>query len=756
MTLPGTEWEMGHEGQWAPMDTRTSPDATGGALNIVGLRRDAGRLRPIEAPSLLATDGAADTRRIFYHRRGDTQPAIRLTVAGTKLYADGVEQKLWDGTALSLSPVGSVTMDQGSNQTLVLDGGAASPAYLFDETLTAPNRVVALTIPATPGGMTTAVADVSGSRLDTGDGSLTQAAGALPAGWTVTDATTFPGNFATGAFSTATFHIDTSSPPGVVGERITYDMGAGQDWSVYNSLTLVGKSAGSENKTGYLLDFIFSADGVTWQRLPISFATARTELPIVLELSNIASADRSAVRYWGFERVEGDEFVVNFASLSYATGTVGPREYVRTRHLEVGSGDNLLDLQSLEGPLDADGNATVSVDAGTKGAQVTLTFTDGAVPGGYVDKIWRRDTGAVAAAKFHYLGDAAAGSTTYVDATFDVSENVTLKQGRAAPITGATCGAFSRSRLHLYKEGKDRISAVGQPVTFSDSRPEDVPQLQALGLIGPGDALTVNMGEIGNVLVMAKFGIDLADEYTSSLLLMTADGLDALFQGDAPEDMNIHRQQPGGVCGPHAWCRDKHGNIVSVDPDGDVVVRDRTLASPEKPVSYPIQDDLRNAGGKSAWVMARDGLYNRLVLFADVPRVFDGDGWSTLDPATVGTVTCAATAPTSDGGQAVAGGLLGKVTRLFDPAAPKTAGLYETAEWNHLPQEWRAERMWGDAEGAVTADLLADGATVATFRFTAREMPVKIHKARRFKVRVNVGADGVAHRVTTRLVPWRT
>lgn len=756
MTLPGSEWELGHEGEWAAMDTRSSPDATGGALNIVGLRRDAGRLRAIEAPSRLATDGTGDTRAIFYHRRGDTLPAIRLTVAGTKLYADGGEQKMWDGTTLSLSSTGSVTMDQGGNRTLILDGGAASPAYLFDETLTAPNRVAALTIPATPGGMTAAVAELASSRLDTGTGSLTATStGALDVAWTVDDPSTFPAKYDNGGFPTPTMWFDTSgvSPDGT---RVTYHMPASEDWSGYNTLTLTARSTGNEHATGYLMDLIFSEDGISWQRLPLVFSSSGDVLNLPLSLANIPTEAKDAVNYWGFERISTGEFVVAVQKLSFTAGTTGPREYVRTRHRTVGSGANILDLASIEGPLDANGEATVSADAGTVGAQVTLTFTDGAVPAGYTDKLWRRDTGNVAAAMFHYLGDAAAGATTFVDTTFDVSEAVTLKQGRAAPIAGATCGAFSRSRLHLYKAGKDHISAVGQPVTFSDAGPEDVPEMLQLGAIGPGDALTINIGEIGNVLAMVKFGIDLADEYTSSLLLMTADGVDALFQGDTPDTMNIHRQQPGGICGPQAWCHDKHGNVVSVDPDGDVIVRDRGLNTPEHPLSWPIQDDLRNAGGRGAWVMARDGLYNRLVLFADRPRVFDGDGWSTLDPATVGTVTCGATAPTSDGGQAVVGGLAGSVMRLFDPAADRAAGVYETSEWTRLPQEWRAERIWGDVEGTVTAVLKADGAAVATCAFGARETPVKLHKARRFTVTLNVAADGVAHRVGTRLVPWRT
>lgn len=755
--IPATEWEMGRDGEWPGLDTRSAADATGGARVLTGLRRDEGRLRPIEAPSLLGVDGSDTVRALFFHRRGDTNPAIRLSVSGTRLFADGVEQKTFDGANVILDADGAVVMDQGQNRTLIVDGGAESPAYLFDETLTAPNRVVPLVIPDTTGDMSVSVSDLSDNEIMALTNATKESSIDAVTDFHVVDALTLDSNgWSTDGFGVPTPRINTKADT-PVGNGWYYVKPSGTfDWSTFNTIYFDVVA----DYTGIAVGFCFGTGDIDTTKpawggtsLPYSVEKEHELQTIGVSLLSVPVADREAVKWFGFiilrEGVsDSSQFVCNWKSLRARGGTTGPREYLRTRHIVAGD----LDLQSIEGPVDDQGNATVIADAGNKGAAVTLSFLDGAVPVGRVDKIWRRDTGDIQAAMFHYVGDADAGATAFTDSVTDVSQNVTLKRGRAAPLTGPACGAFSRSRLLLYKSGRLQVSAVGQVSVFNDAGPEDVTQSVALGVMGPEDGLTLNIGEIGNVRAMAKFGLDLADQYTSSLLLMTADGTDALFQGDTPDTMNIHRRQPGGIRGAHAWCHDHQGNVVSVDPNGDVMVRDRNLNS--RILSGPVQEDLRNAEAGD-WLMARDGLYGRLVLFADKPYVWDGGGWLNLDAATVGTVTATAMMPSPDGGRAVFGGGGGLVFRLFDPASPKAGGLFETSEWNRLPEEWRAERVWGDVEGTVTADLVADGSVVATCAFGARETAVRRHKARRFVLRLNVGADGVVHRVRTRLTPWR-
>src|SRR5690606_18920360 len=111
----------------------------------------------------------------------------------------------------------------------------------------------------------------------------------------------------------------------------------------------------------------------------------------------------------------------------------------------------------------AENTALKEVDAGSKGAQVTLTFA-AAVPALHTMEIWRRDEGV--GARYHLVGTAAAAATTFADTVSDVSDGVILHEGRCAPPQGATCVFAHKGRVGVAAPGFVWLSALADPTGF--------------------------------------------------------------------------------------------------------------------------------------------------------------------------------------------------------------------------------------------------------------------------------------------------
>jgi len=513
----------------------------------------------------------------------------------------------------------------------------------------------------------------------------------------------------------------------VVDNDITWtDQGAlaYPDWSAVVRMKFDAKA----NKVGSYMAFAFGTAAIDtgetdWSGTTIPFVLTAGENSVTLPMSGVSEGSRDSVMWYGMYCTAEEAFVIHFQELTYNEGTTGKRDYVRTRSLIIGDGEDWeTEFLSPESAVLED------VDAGSVGAEIVLDFGTDDVPTGYVDKIWRRDKEVTT--RYHYVGDAVAGSTSYTDSIYDISANPYLVTGRTAVPTGGTCIGTYNDRTVLYKRPWIYISDKQDPTTFINVTPQEVSDLLDIDMVTDLNGLKLPVGDIGNIVAMARFGLTTTQQYGSGLLMMTDAGWDCILQGDSPRigqaenPFNMAHRHPGGICGPYAWCHDGDGRIVKIDPNGDIYAVDSRLQY--ELLSGPIQKVLQSASSRSSWVLTYDGLNGLITAFCGEAGnyVFDGKSRAITEHGTLFEPTCWAYKPTADGGNAMIGGATGQVYRLYDPDADTEtvtyiSPLYTRTNAKGLMSENAVQSILAEFTGDWTWTVYAGGSLVWSGQLTS-------------------------------------
>ena len=235
------------------------------------------------------------------------------------------------------------------------------------------------------------------------------------------------------------------------------------------------------------------------------------------------------------------------------------------------------------------------------------------------------------------------------------------------------------------------------------------------------NGLKLPLNDIGNVVAGARFGLTTTQQYGTGLLLMTDAGWDVLLQGDSPRigqaanAFNMAHREPGGICGPYAWCHDGDGRIVKIDPNGDIYSVDAQMRY--KMLSQNLQKVLQSGTDRSAWVLTYDALHGLITAFCgDAGNyVYDTKNKTWTEHGILFAPTCWCWKPNSDGGNALIGGNDGAVYRLYDPDAATatveyTSPLYTRTNVNGLMSTNQAQSLTAEFTGTWTWTVYVGGA----------------------------------------------
>lgn len=639
------------------LNTEVDPEVHNSAVESSSADRSKGDLRGLCGSSTVATDGTGNIRSLTWHKKMGGG-ATRLAVSGTTLYADGVAVTDTAHAAFNFAGTGHVPNFSQDFATFFTEGVSSNAPAMYDERDGHARR---LTLPAAPVITSAAVVALTANVIHAlakssltgteatnigGDASFTVVGTWDSHGWMNNDFGTYVPRVNSGASK-------------AVGDGF-YTTFTAADWSNASEVTFQVVSTG-EDRTGTFLGFAFGES--TWNEniIPFAIESADTINTITIDISNVPTASRNAVTKAGFIVVNAEsDFVVSFKELKFQAGTTGERDYVATVRLTDANG---LVLRSLE-------SAKVNTDGGTTGSKITLTLTSN-VPAGHVGEIWRRDVGM---GSYHYVGSIAAGAATYDDVTLDVSTNEVLREGRCAVPTQATAIALHADRLTLYKDGYLWLSCANRYGDWYDATPEELFDLG--NVIGDSDGIRIPVD--GNVRGIVPFGVTTSDAYALGTLVMSETD-DYLLTGLTPMTFSLGFSRPGGLAGPKAWCKDKGGRVIKMDPEGDIVgVWAQQGRFQQTVLSGEIQTDLREEANKSDVVLAYDPYHDKVFVFASKVYVYDlgSRTWDTVE--WTGTVLSGATAPGANGGYAAVGLAAGVVKRVVDPDEDELDATYRT------------------------------------------------------------------------------
>jgi hypothetical protein len=690
-------------GPFPGMDDRDPRTHTRAQLAMnVDLSR--GTLRGIEPPLTLRTHTGA-VRGLAYHTKGDGT-RVELAATATGLFADGTAcQNAAAATAFAMTTgTSAVPFWQDGFRTLFVNpDDAAAPPYAWDER---DGKVYSLTLPAAPSGIQATKVALTNKVIN----SMVSANGTDPAFTGGAGKWTVIGTVGGGAahwdsveYNTTPFGVNCprlNSAGGLAtGDCLYFTESVALDWSNVTHITFQVYSQPAESATGTIYGFCFGESGPNDQIIPFSIASAGTVNTVTVSLANIPTASRNAVIKWGFIVINPQQHVVSFKGLETKAGVVGKVRYLCTDSRALTN----LTLTGPEGPVDAEANATVEIDAGTEGSQITLAWA--ALPAGITRKVYRWDEDQDAG--FKYAGTGT--STGYNDTTADLSLKETLTRGRVQVPTGATAiGTGLGGRAILARPGYAHSSRIGDPTTWFDVTPEEHVTLQAAGLspLTGADGLKspVDFGEIVAIAPVSTMG---PSDFRQDVVLFGTDA-SVVLTGDAPP-FSVANRLEYGLCGPLAWCSTP-GGLAFVDAQGDVnlLARDLTV----KTLSLPLRDTLRATSGKAGWLLASDAATGRLTLLCgSTGYAYQGGEWTQV--STIPASTCRAQTGDGDGAFAVFGASTGIVRRAYDPAGTRAAWTWRGHEWSGGARLLNATHLEATAEGTVTGTAHGDAASVA-------------------------------------------
>lgn len=730
-------------------DIRSRPDTTARTISVYAsaMDRDAGGTGGIVATyprEVLPVGSDVFGYRVDGLARGTTYYGRLDTTAGGRHLVES-----FDGTTTNS---GSGVETPGAS-VLFWDEGH-SPATVFE-----------LKLPPQP-----AIASIS--REDYVDTAFDRPMSALPSGATAdtngsvgTDWTILPGA-GTGAFKNAKWQRGTGigvdyamrvNTDGVTGdgtERVYFEEATAVDWSGLDGLTFKIISTGNEKKTGTFLALCFAEDVSgspgDWTDIPFNIPTENVVHDIKVSFIGLPTAIRDAVKYWGLKVISEGDFVIEWGRLRSYAALAGDFEYVIQDRVERAGSD-----------LDSRESASVLVKAGTAGSKITVNFA--AVPGGTERLIWRRDVGI--ASRFHYVGTAAESATSYVDTDTDVSDGLTLKQGRAEVPTGCAVLQFHHGRLALYQPSVKSLwlAGVNRPDMWFDFTPSEWPDLKVGGLIGDGDGMRLPMGDAGPITAMAPMGIATGADYLGDMLVMT-DRYDIRLTGDTPDTFSIGFRVRGGAASALAWTRLPDGRVAKVDPEGRVTAMDEQLRPSY--LSGELEDLLRGMKGKARWRIGVDPATARLLLScdteADDAAVWMLDlahgGWDRWTPGADGLPVAVGSNGDGEGGYLAVGYRSGKISRLLDPYGAASALFrWQSPKRGDAGAHQRLEALTAAFSGNPSFAVMLDGEDVQTV--TPRSgIPVYLKKlfGEAVAVRVEATTPGDAVReVRVETSAWR-
>ena len=683
------------------LELELDPGATPGATVATDCRITPDGIRRMDPPNYLSNVATA-VRGMSFHTKADGTKVL-LAATATELFASVEATNYATPTAVLAAETGlaftltsstsPVLFQQDGYFTYFVDSGSATaPVYVYDER---DNMVRSLVLPSAPTGITASVEEMDSKIISTlagvHDEDIYDPEGSAIVGDAKVDDAIVAGNFeVVGTWDSAHYsntpwgpantrskwnlahtswaatriHIPwttgyaklNSGSSTKAGDGFYYNESDAQDWTGAR-ITFDVWSGSGDDLTGSFMGFSFGKDAWDEHIIPFSIAEAKTTNHITLDLSSYADSDAlSEVRYWGFVVMDAtNAFVVSFKNLQKQEGTIGPRKYLCTDTLTVGTGDAEMDLTSPEGP-----GTPVEADAGEIGAQVVLT---GTVPTGYTRKVWRWDTET--AGGYHYVGEWTGA--TFTDTELDVSLNPTLQQGRVQCPVGAHSVGVHRGRLAVGYGNYVWLARMGDPTTWIDMGPEEWLTYESAGLnpATAADGLKLPVADIGRVTAMAQLGLATGADFRQDTVLFGDAGMLAVLTGDEPPFAIAHKST-GGIAGPNAWCRLPDG-LAFVDPQGDVNVLTRSLEV--KKISGPLDAVLHGLGNRSTWLLGYDPNTFTIALWADTRRfAFDLQEkcWTELGDAWSGATACA-TVGAGEGAWLALAGASGGLYRAFDP-----------------------------------------------------------------------------------------
>jgi hypothetical protein len=693
--------------------------ATTGATVALDCRVVADGLRRMDPPNYLANVATA-VRGLHCHTKADGTKVL-LTATATELFAQVEATNYATPTAVNAAETGlaftltsstsPVIFQQDGYYTYFVDtGNAKAPVYVYDER---DNQVRSLVLPDAPTGVTVAVEELTSKIISplsgVHDEDIYDPSGSAKVGEAKVDDGVVSSNFeVVGTWDSAHYSNSPWGPADInskwhllnaswampyatriwetgyaklnsgsstkVGDGFYYNEGDAQDWTG-TRITFDVWSGSGDDRTGAFMGFSFGTDAWDEHVVPFAITEAKTTVHITLDLSSYADSDALRnVKYWGFVCVDDtNDFVVSFRNLEKQEGTVGPRKYLFTDTLTVGTGDAEIDLASPEGP-----GTPVEADAGAIGSQVVLT---GTVPSGHTRKVWRWDTDT--ASTYHYVGDWTGAS--YTDTTFDVSLNPTLQQGRVQAPVGAVAVGVHRGRLAVSTGNYVWLSRIGDPTTWLDMSPEVWVTLESAGLntATKADGLKLPVADIGRVTAISQMGLATGADFRQDTILFGDAGMLAVLTGDEPPFAIAHKST-GGIAGPFALCSIPTG-LAFVDPQGDVNTLDRALRLTK--ISTPLDAILHGLTNRSAWLLGYDPNTLTIALWADARQfAFDmQESVLSADPqrhrltwTELGTAWDGATARTTVGA--------GEGAYLCFAGA--SGGIYRAMDPDHEPVPW--------------------------------------------------------------------
>lgn len=325
---------------------------------------------------------------------------------------------------------------------------------------------------------------------------------------------------------------------------------------------------------------------------------------------------------------------------------------------------------------------------------------------------------------------------SYADVSDDITDRPKLVQGRVHPPEPATAIGSYDDRLVLFAPAPtdpDKsahagclwLSGAGSFADWHDFGPDAWTSLLASGLIDASSGCRLPMGEAGEVTSLLPLGAWTGAAYTGPLLVSTKGGWFIALQGSAPVlgegGFSLGHRRRGGCIDSFAACRDGGGLVYAVTPNGDVVSVDRELTV--RVLSEAMEPVFRGLSRTHAgrWILGYEPSQARLLLHVGASYLLDlkAGGWDTLRASDYGTPTCAATRPGPGGYLAVGLGPFaairkGHVLRLLDPNAGSSGWRWASSYFHAGPRALLPSYVFGDVEGAVSVEVIADGAAVVS------------------------------------------
>lgn len=765
-------WGPGFPGR----ETRTDATVGRGAEIALDTRRDRATLEGIWPATLEGTDGSGAVKGLAYHQGGDGV-SRRLSASGGRIRLNGVEQKGFDGSTVTVADA-PVVFAQLEGRTYFVDGTNALRFYDIDAA--APNTIYTIALPDAPDTPTGSAVAIAAKSVDAMD-----------------DATDWTGTGGLSGVDTdnsplggTSVHVDTTSDL-AVGDTLTKTVAA-QDWSRATYIEFDIYSGGREKATGGIYNFLCGEAAATENVIEFVVPQAQTKQTRRIPLWNIPAENRNAITVYGFQAATDQASVVWIKDLRFVGGVTGTKRYVLTATDTKTSGDAAFDVQSAEsGELD--------VPTGDNGLAARLILPE-PDDGTSAYKIWRLDLtneGEFISTRYHYTATVYAGDTysaasitewaastvyaaaatvvatvrngawwtttaggtsgtaepawldddgkplasvtdgtvvwtwsgmhaQYDDVALDVTENLSLSEARTGPPVGASCVGIDGRRVALGKGADVWWGNADDPTTFYDITPADALELD----ITDADGGRLPMGS--RVVAIANQGITTSGIIEGATLVFTEDDVIRL-KGDTLADVDISWRRASGLSGPYGWTRDQAGNIYWFDRTGDVRSLGETLEpqtlSGDMAGSFQTADTTR----RGEWVMVYEPQAHRLLCFVTpdagtwaghVLHLAEPGGWDdvTVSTARIPPPYSAAISGSGDAAYAVVGGDGGKIQRAMDttPGLTPVAWTYQTGQVD-FRERARIVEARGRVEGGSAAfTVMLDGGTVSAFTAAAR------------------------------------